>query len=111
MSHDAGFFLDAQAFWVTPPHSSSLVPQLGLNTNDALRTSSWHAAQAAVRNAQTQECKLPLASPCTLAAPVAAEQQPLQRQGQGSRTAASGVLPIRCLSMLLLLTLRTLALC
>ena len=50
-------------------------------------------------------CTLPLASPCTLAAPVVAEQQPLQRQGQGRWAAASGVLPIWRLILLLLLTL------
>ena len=60
---------------------------------------------------QTQACKLPLASPCTLAAPVVAEQQPLQRHGQGRWTAASGVLPIWCLMVLQQLTLRTPWLC
>ena len=46
-----------------------------------------------------------------LAAPVVAEQQPLQRQGQGCWAAASGVLPIwRLMLLLLLLTLHALGL-
>lgn len=92
----------------TPSLSGSLV-QLRLNTEEAVWTSTWHAAQSAFR---TLTCKLPLASPQTLAAPVVTEQQPLQRQGQGRWTAASGVLPIwRLMMLLLLLTLRTPELC